>query len=118
LQLPATTTKLIMSISSCSLWSTRKLVVQAFYSKLIPPDSDLRIWSHNIVNCYSWLLTQLLIILSSTLITHSELNPSSSSSSPPPPPPSPPPPPPAVRHGHDIQSFRSFAMGTHTCPWS
>jgi hypothetical protein len=37
LQLPATTTKLIMSISSCSLRSTRKQVVQVFYSKLIPP---------------------------------------------------------------------------------
>ncbi len=37
LQLAATTTKLIMSISSCSLWSTRKLVLQVFYSKLIPP---------------------------------------------------------------------------------
>jgi hypothetical protein len=37
LQLPATITKLIMSISSCSLWSTWKLVVRVFYSKLIPP---------------------------------------------------------------------------------
>ncbi len=66
LQLAATTTKLIMSISSCSLRSTRKLVLQVFYSKLIPP-----------------------------------------------PPPPPPAPPPAVRHGHGIHSFRSFAMGTH-----
>jgi hypothetical protein len=70
----------------------------------------LRIWSHNIVNCYSWLLTQLLIILLSTLITHSQLDPSPSSSSSPPPPPAPPP---AVRHGHGIHSFRSFAKGTH-----
>jgi hypothetical protein len=78
---------------------------------------DLRIWSHNIVNCYSWLLTQLLIILSSTLITHSQLDPSSSSSHH------------HHHHHHQLLLLLQYGMGTaftasgalpwvHTCPWS